>query len=166
MPKRSPLPRSAHVAPPARSRSALTPRASTPARATSAPSHRFEDRYRGNWGKIARRTRRLVFDRCILNPLHPAAAVHHLRYRDWRGAIAGREIPGWDVVPLCRTCHGRVHRQALWFSAPRQPQLNNRQRWQVLWRLRLRFFFWFGFFRIGWLLVLFCLGVLTAWLFR
>jgi len=96
----------------------------------------------------------MTFDRCILNPLHRAAAVHHLRYRDWFGAIAGRERPGWDVVPLCRKCHGIVHRQQLWYSALKDPKRNNRQRWPVLWRLRLRFWGWWFVLRWGWLVLL------------
>jgi hypothetical protein len=124
---------------------------------------RFKDRYRGNWAGIAKRTRRLVFDRCILNPIHRAAAVHHLRYRDWRGPIAGREIPGWDVVPLCRSCHGIVHRKRLWYTAPVNPKANNRQRWPALWRLRLRFWGWFVVLRWGWLFGLIAAIGLFLW---
>lgn len=111
-------------------------------RSRSRQRDAFQRRYRGNWNGIATRTRRLTRDRCILNPIHKAEAVHHLRYRDGGGKIAGREKPGWDVVPVCRRCHGRLHRQQFWYSAKRNPALNNRQRWLVLWRLRLRFWFW------------------------
>lgn len=135
----------------------------TPAPTPQANPRRFDDRYRGNWSRIAKRTRRLVFDRCILNPLHRAAAVHHLRYRDWRGTIAGREVPGWDIVPLCRTCHGIVHRRALWYSAPINPSANNRQRWWALWRLRLRFWGWCMMLRGGWVVLLVALIGLVAW---
>jgi len=136
-------------------RQPITPRANP---------RRFNDRYRGNWSRIAKRTRRLVFDRCILNPLHRAAAVHHLRYRDGRGTIAGREVPGWDIVPLCRTCHGIVHRKVLWYSAPTNPKANNRQRKWALWRLRLRFWGWCVFLRGGWVILVIALIGLLIWL--
>jgi hypothetical protein len=136
----------------------------TPRKQSRLKQQRFNDRYRGNWSSIAKRTRRLVFDRCILNPFHRAAAVHHLRYRDWRGTIAGREIPGWDVVPLCRNCHGIVHRKTLWYSAPINPKTNNRQRWRALWRLRLRFWGWWLFLRGGWAVLVLLLIGLVVWL--
>lgn len=129
-------------------------------------SRRFKARYRGNWPSIAKRTRRMTFNRCILNPLHRAAAVHHLRYRDWFGAIAGRERPGWDVVPLCRKCHGIVHRRQLWYSAPNDPRRNNRQRLAALWRLRLRFWGWWLFFHGGWLVLVVLMAIAGLALLR
>ncbi|MFO8040046.1 MAG: hypothetical protein R6U67_11430 [Sodalinema sp.] len=122
----------------------------------------FKNRYRGNWHTIATRTRRFSRNRCILNPFHKAEAVHHLRYRDIRGKIAGREVPGWDVVPLCRRCHGRVHRKQHWYSAKRHPALNNRQHWGVLWRLRLRFWLWAGVLNLWWVPAL-TVALATAW---
>lgn len=135
-------------------------------RSRSQPSNRdrdaFKRRYQGQWQAIAARTRRLSRDRCILNPVHRAEAVHHLRYRDWRGKLAGRETPGWDVVPLCRRCHGRVHRQRFWYSAPANPALNNRQRLPALVRLRLRFFVWVLLLNLWWLPVL-GLAIAAIW---
>ncbi|MBP0004244.1 MAG: hypothetical protein J7642_11100 [Cyanobacteria bacterium SBC] len=128
-----------------------------PSRSRSKPSSqrtRFQRRYAGGWPTIAAKTRQLALDRCILNPFHKAEAVHHLRYRDIRGKIAGREIPGWDVVPLCRRCHGIVHRQQYWYRDKRNPASNNRQRWFVLWGLRLRFWAWVVVSRIWWIVVL------------
>ncbi|TVR08386.1 MAG: hypothetical protein EA395_11350 [Phormidium sp. GEM2.Bin31] len=122
----------------------------------------FKNRYQGNWHTIATRTRRLSRNRCILNPLHKAQAVHHLRYRDRRGKLAGREVPGWDVVPLCRRCHGRVHRKEHWHSAKRHPALNNRQYPAVLWRLRLRFWLWAGLLNFWWIPAL-SLALAAAW---
>ncbi|MCC5898412.1 MAG: hypothetical protein JJU32_10910 [Phormidium sp. BM_Day4_Bin.17] len=122
----------------------------------------FKNRYQGNWHNIAARTRRFSRNRCILNPLHKAEAVHHLRYRDMRGKIAGREVPGWDVVPLCRRCHGRVHRQDYWHSAKRHPAVNNRQYFAVLWRLRLRFWLWAGLLNLWWIPAL-SLALAAGW---
>ncbi|PPT08774.1 hypothetical protein CKA32_001191 [Geitlerinema sp. FC II] len=124
---------------------------------------KFKARYTGKWQTIARQTRELARDRCVLNPFHKAEAVHHLRYRDFRGKIAGREIPGWDVVPLCRRCHGSVHRKQQWYSDKRNPASHNRQRWRFLWDLRFRFWLWVVVSRIWWMVGL-AVAVAVWWI--
>jgi len=129
----------------------------------SRPSS-FDARYGPHWPQTSKQAREIVKGRCILNPLHRATEVHHLRYRDIFGAIANRERPGWDVVPLCRKCHGRVHRKESWHSARRSPELKNCNRWPMLWSLRLRFYWWAFFLNGGWIFLAIPLALLAwAW---
>lgn len=73
----------------------------------------YSRRYADNWGKICYAARRATKEKCCLCNCR-AAEVHHVRYRDCRGAIAGREVPGRDVFPLCKFHHERVHKKDAW----------------------------------------------------
>lgn len=43
--------------------------------------------------------------------------THHAYYFDAGGAIAGREIPGIDVFPVCAECHKPIlHDPTKWFG--------------------------------------------------
>lgn len=118
--------------------------------------------YHPNWSAKSRRTLRLM-PRCTCNPLHKATVVHHLHNRrsllrrifemlllrnPLDESVSGYEIPGWDVVPLCNSCHdnnyGRslnprsVHYTKVWIQLG---GLNNHNTMQF--KLQLRMKFWF-----------------------
>ncbi len=89
----------------------------------------FDDRYAANWPDISRFTRELADHACLLCDA-PAEETHHALYRDRSGAIAGREIPGVHVFPLCRQCHqsdGGAHDSANWYGDFKNPAEGNHQ---------------------------------------
>ena len=69
---------------------------------TSKP--KFNKRYSENWPKVSRYCKELTGGKCVLCD-RAAKETHHVRYRDGRGAIAGREKPGRDIFPLCEYHH-------------------------------------------------------------
>lgn len=69
-------------------------------------------RYAQNWGEISKRCRQRVNYRCCYSGCDERAIeTHHAAYSDERGAIAGREIGGIHVFPLCRIHHSRRHKE-------------------------------------------------------
>lgn len=101
--------------------------------------------YAPNWSTISRRTRNMTANRCANCWHRQATETHHMMYIDLLGAIAGREIPGWHVVPLCQTCHdckhrrpGSAHHKSVWRYGDRQLDNHN----TLLYRLVLRAKFW------------------------
>lgn len=133
-------------------------------------------KYASNWKRTCDRTRK-IFNRCTLNPLHKAECIHHLQYRrsiprivlgwlcghKFNRSVAGWEIPGWDVVPLCKRCHGgrtrrrgSVHSSSNWHSYDNQ--YRNHQKFLLKWKLRCLFWLW----ALWWL---WCLSIAIAgWL--
>lgn len=96
---------------------------------TIAPSEAWDKRYAANWPTLSRRSRELAGDQCLLCSA-PATEVHHALYADARGAIAGREIPGVHIFPLCTACHqgeGGAHDSAHWFHDFADPIAGNHQ---------------------------------------
>lgn len=85
----------------------------------------YEDRYADNWQEISYKTKQLTNGKCVLCP-KPAAHTHHVLYRDKRGAIAGREVPGVHIFPLCMVCHKTAHKRTNWRKDPIYPELGNR----------------------------------------
>jgi hypothetical protein len=115
-----------------------------------------------NWSSTAAKTKRLQ-PFCSNNPFHGrASTVHHLKYRRslFRRilglfllhkpckSVAGREIPGYDVVTVCDHCHannyghglhGRsLHHKSVWIKV-KLNTLNNHQIWWKAWELRIKF---------------------------
>ena len=87
----------------------------------------FDQRYAPNWGEISRLARSLTRDRCVLCQ-GEAEETHHALYEDRHGAIAGREIPGVHVFPLCASCHqgdGGAHATSHWHRDLRDPVAGN-----------------------------------------
>ncbi|NJR69498.1 MAG: hypothetical protein HC771_13155 [Synechococcales cyanobacterium CRU_2_2] len=72
------------------------------------------DRYAHNWSAVSRRARRIC-PVCCWCQRAAAVETHHAMYWDEKGAIAGREIPGVHVFPVCEECHTVLHRDH-WFS--------------------------------------------------
>lgn len=119
-------------------------------------------KYHPNWPTKAKKTRRIQ-PWCANNPFHThATIVHHLHYKrsllrrllgifllhnPFDVSVAGYEIPGWDIVPVCEVCHenyyGRsmnpssLHNTRLWVQ---KGGLNNHQVWWKAYHLRFNFF--------------------------
>jgi len=73
-----------------------------------------EDRYSPQWGRIQKAAMAATDRKCCLCN-RKAEQVHHARYSDWKGAIAGRERPGIDVFPVCLDCHNdQCHSKSNW----------------------------------------------------
>lgn len=118
-------------------------------------------KYAKNWNKKARYTIKIQ-PLCSNNPFHgKAEIVHHLHYRRSllrrllgvfllnvpNKSISGYEIPGFDVVSICKNCHKNnygksknnqsLHNSRVWVQ---QGGLDNHQRFFTAWRLRLNYF--------------------------
>jgi len=88
----------------------------------------YNDRYADNWREIAKGSHKAVKRICCLCCKSKSQEVHHVRYRDWKGAIVGRERSGIDVFPVCLPCHERLHRTDAWSHNFKNPVLGNRQK--------------------------------------
>lgn len=133
------------------------------------PNNHTEFEYADNWRITCRRTYELL-PRCTCNPLHKADRIHHLKYkrsllRRFLGlvllhpphkSVSGLEIPGWDCVPVCQSCHensyGRssnrrsVHYVGVWVQLG---GLDNHNAWWFAWLLRIKFWTWTIIFNIS-----------------
>lgn len=85
----------------------------------------FEDRYAENWRKASYEAKKLTNFKCVLCASN-CTETHHALYRDKRGMIAGREIPGVHIFPLCDRCHSVAHSSKNWRRDPVCPELGNR----------------------------------------
>ncbi|MCC5619206.1 hypothetical protein LC605_29845 [Nostoc sp. CHAB 5836] len=119
---------------------------------------RFE--YASNWSITCRRVYKLQ-PHCTNNPWHGrATVVHHLKYKRSllrrilgifllhfpRASVSGYEIPGWDCVGVCNSCHenyyGRsssrtsVHYHQVWVQ---KGGLDNHQTFIKATLLRIKF---------------------------
>jgi hypothetical protein len=97
----------------------------------------WDSRYADNWRKICAIAHQATGGICCCCLVAKSTNVHHLYYRDKRGAIAGREIAGKSVVPLCSACHDRSHRKDVWVYDRINPLLGNHQRSGWARKLRL-----------------------------
>jgi len=102
---------------------------------------------------------------CTNNPFHgDAQIVHHLHYRRSLlrrtlgllllnlpvKSISGFEIPGFDIVPICKECHQNsygtsksrrsLHYHKIWIQ---RGGIDNHQHWFTAWRLRINYFILF-----------------------
>jgi hypothetical protein len=102
----------------------------------------FRERYAPNWGAISleciRSTKGIC---CYLNCTNQAIASHHGLYQDDEGSVAGREIIGVHIFPLCKDHHSVSHEEGAhhyrnWISKCRNPRLTNRN--TVSYYLKLR----------------------------
>lgn len=89
-------------------------------------------RHPTRWRTTKLWARQLTNDRCV-RCLNKASAVHHAFYGLWLLGIlflpiAGVELPGWQVFPLCDRCHSnrpgcahnlknyRISRRSRWLN--------------------------------------------------
>lgn len=118
-------------------------------------------RYSQDWHTKAHR---IIKDKplCANNPMHgEAEIVHHLHYKRSllrrllgmlllnppKKSISGFEIPGFDIVPVCKQCHknnygsskdpNSVHYYKIWKQGG---GLDNHQTFFTAWRLRITYF--------------------------
>jgi hypothetical protein len=138
------------------------------------PKTTFE--YAGNWRNTCRKTLNLM-PRCTCNPLHKASVVHHLHNRrslvrrllgifvlhnPLHASVSGYEIPGWDIIPVCDSCHdnnyGRslnprsVHYTKVWIQ---KGGLNNHN--TLFFKTKMRLMFWL------WVFILIPLKLITCY---
>jgi len=87
----------------------------------------YGSRYAENWGTISRFTKDTIGGTCCY-PGCPESSTetHHALYKDKEGAIAGREIPGIHVFPLCDQHHKLAHNRRHWRKDPYKPELGNK----------------------------------------
>jgi len=103
----------------------------------------WDSRYADNWRKICAIAHQATGGICCCCLVSRSEVVHHVRYRDKRGAIAGREVAGRDVFPVCGstnkpgTCHFRLHQSDAWIHAKGDALLGNHQRSDWVKKLKL-----------------------------
>ena len=103
----------------------------------------WDSRYADNWRKICAIAHQATGGMCCLCLVSRSEVVHHVRYRDKRGAIAGREVAGRDVFPVCGstnkpgTCHFRLHQPDAWIHAKGDALLGNHQRSEWVKKLKI-----------------------------
>jgi hypothetical protein len=90
-------------------------------------------RYADNWREVSRKAKEMAGWKCVLCE-EKAVETHHALYKDKQGAIAGREIPGVHIFPLCESCHSHAHRRRNWRRNIRSPELGNKNT-PAYWRL-------------------------------
>lgn len=96
-------------------------------------------RYANNWAEISRQAKQMTDGKCCLCS-ELATETHHVLYKDKEGAIAGREIPGVHVFPLCDKHHsselGGAHHRSNWRKDKLHPELGNKNSPSFYLRLR------------------------------
>lgn len=86
----------------------------------------YSVRYADNWGEISLQAKLLTkYKCCFLNCRSNCVETHHALYSDKLGMIAGREVPGVHVFPLCQKHHKLAHSKRNWICAM-NPVENNR----------------------------------------
>lgn len=119
----------------------------------------WKKRYADNWHQVRAQAKELTHNRCCLC-FRKAKEVHHCRYRDRRGAIAGREVPGIDVFPLCASHHKQAHHPKNWVRDRRNPVLGHHNTEVFARKLKRGFWLW-RMSEYWWLVVL----MLMFWIF-
>ncbi len=97
----------------------------------------YNQRYAENWANISRQCRALSGGKCCYPGCQEKATEsHHAVYRDKEGLIAGREIPGVHIFPLCDRHHKEAHWPRNWVRSPHSPEFNNRNSPEFYLKLR------------------------------
>lgn len=91
----------------------------------------YSDRYADNWPALSKKAKQLTGELCCYpGCINPATEVHHALYCDKQGAIAGREIAGVHIFPLCDRHHSKerdgAHHWRNWRKDRNQPELGNK----------------------------------------
>lgn len=99
------------------------------------PPELYDLRYAPNWNEIRRKALAATDGKCVLCD-RDAKEVHHAMYADSRGAIAGSEVPGVHIFPLCKYHHKQAHSSRNWRFDSGNPLFGNRNTDKFLLRLR------------------------------
>lgn len=87
----------------------------------------YSIRYAKNWSSISLQCKQLTKFKCCYPGCHSKCVeTHHSLYYDKQGAIAGRELPGIHVFPLCDTHHKLAHKKSNWITNKSNPELGNK----------------------------------------
>jgi len=93
---------------------------------TKRKSADYASRYADNWNDISLQAKLLTkYNCCFPGCSFKCVETHHALYSDKLGIIAGREIPGVHVFPLCRRHHELAHARPNWIRSTKSAQ-NNR----------------------------------------
>jgi hypothetical protein len=85
----------------------------------------YSIRYAANWGKTSYDCKaRIKFKCCLCSS--KATETHHAVYSDAAGLIAGREIAGVHIFPLCDRHHDEAHKPENWIHHHSNPVAGNR----------------------------------------
>ncbi|MFN6572436.1 hypothetical protein [Dendronalium sp. ChiSLP03b] len=122
-----------------------SPVAPKPNRVATVTTKDYSIRYADNWAEISRECKRLNHYKCCYPSCRrKAAETHHALYLDKSGAIAGREIAGVHIFPLCGQHHDEAHCKTNWVRCPKglpqashcDPVLSNRNTTRFYLKLR------------------------------
>lgn len=88
----------------------------------------FDSRYSENWSRIAQIAVKTVNNHCCLClQRHHYLEVHHAVYCDKISPkIAGKELVGVHIFPLCKPCHHIAHKPENWKKDRQNPVTGNR----------------------------------------
>ncbi|MBN3946754.1 MAG: hypothetical protein HWQ38_09755 [Nostoc sp. NMS7] len=117
------------IAPPERSNIGIPALYTQPQKLDPAPrsGKDYSIRYADNWTEISRECKRLNNYKCCYSGCcQKSTQTHHALYFDKLGSIAGREIAGVHIFPLCDQHHDEAHSKSNWVRSHSNPVLNNR----------------------------------------
>lgn len=88
----------------------------------------FDNRYSEDWKARSRLCKRATSNRCCLCGKKGRLQSHHAVYCDKKQqAIAGKELPGVHIFPVCQKCHkDKCHSSKNWIQDRKNPALFNR----------------------------------------
>jgi hypothetical protein len=87
----------------------------------------YDMRYGENWGILSKKCKDSLNGKCCYpNCKNNAKEAHHAVYQNEKGAIAGREIIGEHIFPLCMRHHVMAHNGRNWtFGKMPPPKLDS-----------------------------------------
>jgi hypothetical protein len=97
----------------------------------------WEVRYALNYKRVAGLAHIAVKNKCCNCLRKKSKQVHHVMYQDKDGAIAGRELPGVHIFPLCVDCHKRAHLRDVWIRNRQNPVLGHRNTDEFIRKLKV-----------------------------
>jgi len=87
----------------------------------------WDKRYSDSWMALTAKARAKVKNHCCLCFKKTGRLeCHHVVYSNKKGAIAGSEMVGVHVFPLCKPCHKIAHNKKNWIYDNTDPVLKNR----------------------------------------
>ncbi|MEH1788382.1 MAG: hypothetical protein V7L23_23060 [Nostoc sp.] len=134
------------IAHPERSNIGIQAKYTQPQKLNASRSEKdYSIRYADNWAEISKECKRLNNYKCCYSGCNQKSAeTHHALYFDKQGVIAGREIAGVHIFPLCDQHHDEAHSKINWVRYPKglpqashsNPVLSNRNTTRFYLKLR------------------------------